>query len=221
MTPPHHPPSRFDKAPASACAASGRSGAGPFGRWWVRAAGGALLLALLAACGGSNPLDNPPDISNGGGVEGDKLSFAYFQKCVDPIVTTNVDPNKNCSNANCHAPGGSGGAFRAITAATPISLVPPIDATAARATDMYKNYRSAAGQTLIDAPGDSRLLNKPLLNGTLHSGGQIFANDQVTEARTIRFWISNPIPPGQDEFSAANYSILFSNGNPVTGTCNF
>ena len=50
--------------------------------------GCALLGAgLLGACGGgSNPFDNPPDVANPTQVGGQKLSFAYFQKCIDPIL---------------------------------------------------------------------------------------------------------------------------------------
>jgi hypothetical protein len=45
------------------------------------------LLGTLAACGGSsNPLGNPPVVTNSESTLGNQhLSFAYFQKCINPI----------------------------------------------------------------------------------------------------------------------------------------
>ena len=45
----------------------------------------AAASALLGGCGGGSPLDNPPDIQNGAQSGGRKLSFAYFQHCINPI----------------------------------------------------------------------------------------------------------------------------------------
>jgi hypothetical protein len=183
----------------------------------------AAAALLLASCGGSSPLDNPPDVNNGGsgGTNGNRLSFSYFQKCVNPIVTTAVDPNKNCANAGCHGPNGAGAAYRALIAAADVPL--PVGAgqaeTVRQTEDMYKNFRSAAGQATLTNVALSSLLTKPL-NTVIHRGGQIFPNASVTEAQIIRFWISNPVPATDDEFSASIDHILFSNGDPVTGTCN-
>lgn len=218
MTPPHRPTFRNDEAEASASAASGRPGAGLFGRR-TRAVAASALVVLLAACGGGgNPLDNPPDISNPGTGGGDKLAFDYFQYCVVPVVTVNVaDPAKNCSNSNCHAPGGSGGAYRVIAGAALVPGGTPADT--ARLTDMYKNFHSAANQTVLNAPNDSRLLNKPLNRGTLHSGGAIFASPADPGAAVISFWIANPLPPGADEFSNTNVNARFIGGVPSTANC--
>lgn len=219
MTPPHRSSFRNDEAEASASAASGRPRAGLFGRR-ARAAAASALLGLLAACGGGggNPLDNPPDISNPGSGGGDKLAFDYFQYCVAPVVTVNVaEPAKNCSNSNCHAPGGSGGAYRVIAGAALVAGGTPADA--ARTTDMYKNFHSAAAQAVLNAPNDSRLLNKPLNRGTLHSGGAIFASPADPGAAVISFWIANPLPPGADEFSNTNIGNRFTGGVAATANC--
>jgi hypothetical protein len=84
---------------------------------------------------------------------------------------------------------------------------------------MYRNFYSAQGSTLIGAPDVSKLLDKPLLQGVLHGGGLVFANASAPEARLIRYWISRPMPQGQDEFSTAAAS-MFSPPDPATGSCN-
>ena len=46
----------------------------------------------LAACGGGagNPFDNPATVVNPLVVAGQHLSFAYFQKCIAPIFTAQL-----------------------------------------------------------------------------------------------------------------------------------
>jgi hypothetical protein len=51
----------------------------------------------------------------------------------------------------------------------------------------------------------------------LHGGGQIFANADTSEARVLSFWISRPMPQGQDEFSSAAASMF--SAAPSSDTC--
>src|SRR5262249_30644797 len=88
-----------------------------------------------------------------------------------------------------------------------------------RATDMYKNFTSAQGQVLLATPDQSRLLTKPLVQGVLHGGGQIFASTSDPNVKLIEFWITHPAPQGQDEFSTATYN-MFTPADPNAGTCN-
>jgi hypothetical protein len=84
---------------------------------------------------------------------------------------------------------------------------------------MYKNYYSSLGESVVGAPDQSRMLNKPLVRGVLHGGGLIFENTDSREAKLIRYWISRPMPQGQDEFSAAA-NTMFTPPDPATGACN-
>ena len=95
-----------------------------------------LLLALgLAACGGdgSNPIGNPPEVSNPVGVTGQKLSFAYFQKCINPIFVARLQINiggaistNTCAGSGCHDnTTGTGGALRVVANAQPVDLTDP------------------------------------------------------------------------------------------------
>jgi hypothetical protein len=191
----------------------------------------ALALAALCAtagCGGGNPLDNPSSVANPATLGGQKLSFAYFQRCVYPILVTdlpvligNAASTNNCAGSGCHDnTTGTGGSFRVIRGAAAPDLNDPTNTPeVVRATDMYKNFYSAQGAAIVGAVAQSRLLNKPLVNGVLHGGGLVFANLQDANAKVLQYWISNPSPRGQDEFSASNYSVYFSPANPTTGTC--
>jgi hypothetical protein len=190
------------------------------------------LLALLAAgalggCGGSgNPLDNPANVQNPLATGGTRLSFLYFQRCVNPVflaalpVTVNGVPAlKTCAAAGCHDHSyGTGGAFRIIPGATAVDLTTNTPAVV-RASDMYKNFISAQAETNIGAPGASLLLEKPLLQGALHGGGQVFPDSSDANARRFSYWISNPMPSGQDELSPAGNN-LFTPADANTGTCN-
>lgn len=186
----------------------------------------AALAGLLAACGGGGALDNPPNLSNPPGVSGQKLSFAYFQRCVNPVlnqplpVTLNGSTSINtCASAGCHDnTTGTGGALRLLGQATAIDPA-TLSADAIRASDMYKNYYSSLGESVVGAPDQSRMLNKPLVRGVLHGGGLIFENTDSREAKLIRYWISRPMPQGQDEFSAAA-NTMFTPPDPATGACN-
>ena len=186
--------------------------------------------ALIGACGGgsdSNPFGNPPLVSNPPGEGGQHLSFAYFQKCINPIFLAQLQINQNgvvstntCASSGCHDNAtGTGGAFRVVGAAQPIDLTDVANTPdAIRASDMYKNFYSAQGSAVIGSPAASRLLAKPLLFQVLHGGGLIFESDQDPNAKLIEFWISRPVPQGQDEFSAAANS-MFTPPDPVTGSC--
>jgi len=195
----------------------------------------AVAGALLAGCGGGgDPLSNPGNVSNPSTAGGATLAFPYFQKCIFPIflkqltITQNgVTSTNTCSGAGCHDSNtGTGGALRVIVAATAISdtdvaAAATDSATAAtiRASDMYKNFYSAQGTTVFGSPIQSRLFDKPLVLNVLHGGGRIFASESDPNAQLIAYWISHPVPSGQDEFSTSSYS-MFTPADPATGTCN-
>ncbi|HEU0203687.1 MAG TPA: hypothetical protein VFR86_25025 [Burkholderiaceae bacterium] len=165
-----------------------------------------------AGCGGSsNPLDNPPNVENGAGAQGRRLSFAYYQRCINPIFLANID-NTTCAASGCHDnANGTGGAFRVIPGAATVDLANAANTPdVIRASDMYKNFYSSQGSVVIGAPLESRLLNKPLVRGVLHGGGLILTSAQDPNARLIEFWINRPAAQGQDEFSS----------DPSPGTCN-
>jgi hypothetical protein len=177
--------------------------------------------ALLSACGGG--LGNPPDVQNGAAATGEKLSFAYFQKCVQPLLENPIPaPNgagtNTCASGGCHSnANGTGGALRIISPVSQVDL--NLGPDAIRATDMYRNFYSAMGVTVPGDAASSRLLLKPLVQGVLHGGGQILASDTDPVAVVLRYWIEHPAPAGQDEFSTATYG-MFTPADPVNGTCN-
>lgn len=174
----------------------------------LRAGLAAALIALVAGCGGGTPLGNPPDIQNsGGGTGGRSLSFAYYQRCINPIflaslpiLGSNPPVTNTCAGAGCHDDAnGAGGAFRVRPAAAVVS--PASTADVIRASDMYKNYYSAQGEVTFNSVLLSRLITKPLVRGVLHGGGQIFANDLDPNVQKLLYWMTNPIPVGQDELT--------------------
>lgn len=181
------------------------------------------VAALLASCGGGNPLSNPDSVQNPGQTTGQKLSFIYFQKCINPIYLLQLQVNQNgvvttntCSSGGCHDTNtGTGGALRLIGSAASVDLADPANTPdVVRTSDMYKNFYSSQGATVIGSPSQSRLLAKPLLT-VLHGGGQIFFDINDPNAKRIAYWIGRPMPQGQDEFSIAGNSML----NPTTGEC--
>jgi predicted small lipoprotein YifL len=188
-----------------------------------------LVVFLLAGCGGDgNPLDNPPTVRNAATTGGQKLSFIYFQKCVQPIFLKQLQINQGgvistntCAAAGCHDNvTGTGGAFRLVGSAQPVDLSNPANTTdVIRATDMYKNFYSAQGEVVFGAPLSSRLLTKPLTLNVLHGGGLIFLSESDPNVMLIRYWISRPMPQGHDEFSSAAAS-MFTPADPNVGTCN-
>ena len=185
----------------------------------------AAAAALLAACGGGGALDNPPDVANPPGEQGQKLYYVYFQRCVNPVlkaqlrvVINGVATVNTCASAGCHDNAtGTGGALRLFGNAAAVD--PALGAATVRASDMYKNYYSSLGETVVGSPDQSRIMNKPLVRGVLHGGGLIFEDVNTPEAKLIRYWISRPMPLGQDEFSTAANS-MFTPADPVTGVCN-
>lgn len=196
---------------------------------------GAMTLSIagaLTACGGggdggnSNPLGNPASVSNPINTGGQKLSFVYFQQCINPILLAQLPAlqgggfTNSCAGAGCHdTVTGAGGALRVVPGAQPVDMNDPANTPAViRNSDMYKNYYSAQGAVVVGSSTQSRLLAKPLLL-VQHGGGQIFASLSDANAARIAYWINNPMPKGQDEFSAAA-SSMFSPPDPQTGTCN-
>jgi hypothetical protein len=183
-------------------------------------------LGLVGGCGGSggNPLDNPDSVENPtGSVSGQKLSFAYFEFCVNPIFNTDLPINVNgtvstnkCASSGCHdSVTGTGGAFRLVGAAGIEALTQTPEAT--RATDMYKNYYSAQGSAVVGSPSLSNLLNKPRVFRVLHAGGLIFLDATDPNVKLIEYWITHPRPKTGDEFS--NSDSMFTNGVPRLGEC--
>jgi hypothetical protein len=202
-------------------------------RTFLRARQAALVAAglagfILVGCGGDeNPLDNPPTVQNPAGASGQKLSFAYYQRCINPVFLARLQINQGgvlsvntCAAGGCHDNAtGTGGAFRLQGAAPMVDLANPANTPAVvRTTDMYKNFYSSQGEVVFNAPLSSRLLTKPLLLNVLHGGGLIFTSESDPNVQLIRYWISRPMPQGQDEFSTAANS-MFAGGDPVAGAC--
>jgi hypothetical protein len=192
-------------------------------------AAAACTIALVGCGGGgSDTFGNPPTISNPQVVTGKALSFAYFQRCINPIflaqlpvLSGGTTSTNTCSASGCHETvTGTGGALRLIPAAQTVDLTDPANTPAViRASDMYKNFYSAQAAVVIGSAAQSRLLAKPLLLGVLHGGGLIFLSDSDPNANLIRYWITRPAPLGQDEFSTAN-DTMFTPADPRTGACN-
>jgi len=187
----------------------------------------AAVIGLGACGGGGNPLDNAPTLQNPLTLGGQKLSFKYFQKCINPILLAQLQININgvvstntCASSGCHDNvTGTGGALRIVQSAQPLDLTDPANTPEViRTADIYKNFYSSQGEVVFGAVDSSRLLAKPMLK-LLHGGGLIFENDLDPNVKLIRYWISRPMPQGQDEFSVAANS-MFTPADPLTGTCN-
>jgi hypothetical protein len=190
----------------------------------------AALFALITGCGGGsgNPLGNPPTIQNPPTAGGQKLSFVYFQKCINPIFLAQLQINQGgvvstntCASSGCHDnTSGTGGALRVVRSATAVDLSDPANTPdVVRTSDMYKNFYSSQGSTVIGTPLQSRLLTKPLTLNVLHGGGVVFLDQSDPNARLIAYWIGRPMPQGQDEFGSAADS-MFTPPDPATGACN-
>ncbi len=190
----------------------------------------ALVAALLSGCGGGdgNPLGNPPSVLNPPATGGQKLSFLYFQKCINPVLLARLQINQGgaistntCASSGCHDNiTGTGGALRLVQSAQVVDLSNPANTPeVVRTNDMYKNFYSSQGSSVIGAPLQSRMLTKPLTLNVLHGGGVIFADQNDANAKLIAYWIGRPMPQGQDEFSSAANS-MFTPPDPATGSCN-
>jgi predicted small lipoprotein YifL len=185
----------------------------------------AAAALTLAACGGGGPLGNPPDVVNPPSGGGQALSFIYFQKCVNPVLVTPLTlpsgGTGTCASTGCHDNvSGTGGAFRTVATAGAVDLSNAANTPAVvRTTEMYRNFFSAQGSTIVGSPTSSKLLLKPLVQGVLHGGGLIFADANAPGAKLLAYWISRPMPQGHDEFSNAA-APMFTPPDPTTGTCN-
>jgi hypothetical protein len=200
-------------------------------RRWVASGLGVAALAVFSGCGdgsANNPLDNPPLVDNAPGTSQSRLSFAYYQRCVQPIftaaltVTVNgVTRTSTCVSSGCHGDTqGRGGALRIAAGAQLIDVTQAANTPAViRATEMYRNFASAQGVAQVRTASGSLLLVKPLQLGALHDGGTNFVNDQDPLVRRLRYWIETPVPAGQDEFSPAAYA-MFTPADPNAGACN-
>jgi len=180
-----------------------------------------LALTVVASCGGSsgNPLGNPPLVNNPTSQGGQKLSFAYFERCINPIFFTQFGTNE-CGASGCHdSVHGSGGALRVIAGAATFDVTNPANTPDVMTnSDMHRNFVSAVGETLISNPPQSRLVIKPLVQGIFHGGGQIFASDQDPNIKLMEYWIGHPVQQGQDEFAPSN--AMFTPPDPNVGACN-
>ena len=189
-----------------------------------RLAGLMAVGVLVGACGGGGPLGNAPTIGNPPVEGGQKLSFVYFQKCVNPVLIAQLalpaGGTGTCASSGCHDNvNGTGGAFRTVATAAVVDLANPANTPdVVRQSEMYRNFFSAQGSTLIGSATQSRLVNKPLVRGVLHGGGLIFATAQDPNLKLIEYWISRPRLAGQDEFSSA--ADMFTPNDPATGACN-
>jgi hypothetical protein len=194
----------------------------------VRRAGFVSVFAWLIAasgCGGGGALDNPSTVVNAPSAGGQKLSFMYFQRCVQPVLNLPLRVNLNgsistntCAAAGCHDnTTGTGGALRLVADAATVDAT--LAADLVRATAMYRNFYSSLGETVVGSAEQSRMLNKPLVRGVLHGGGLIFESPDDPAAKVLRYWISRPMPQGQDEFSSAANS-MFTPPDALTGVCN-
>jgi hypothetical protein len=178
------------------------------------AAAAIAAAAGVAGCGGGNPLANPDQIQNPPGQTGQKLSFRYYQQYINPIFLARLQVNQGgvatvatCASGGCHETiNGTGGALRIVQNAQPVANLS--DPVAVRASDMYKNFYSSEGATVVGASAQSRLLNKPLVRGILHGGGVIFDSPDHPCAKLIDYWISNPMPATQDEFSTVGDNLV-------------
>jgi len=188
----------------------------------------AAALSLASCGGGGNPLGNPDTILNPPGQGGQKLSFIYFQKCINPIflaqLQTNINGNiatNTCAGSGCHdTVTGTGGAFRIVQGAQPVDLTDPANTPdVVRLSDMYKNFYSAQGEVVNGSLTQSRLLAKPQLLNVLHGGGLIFTSATDPNVKLLSYWITHPVPTGQDEFSSAA-NVMFNPPDAATGACN-
>lgn len=192
-----------------------------------QAAAASAAALLLVACGGGNPLSNPPGIDNPPTQAGQALSFAYFQRCINPILLKQLTIHQNgqasiatCASGGCHDNvSGTGGALRLIGGAPDVDLSGDLASRAGeiRTAPIYVSFYSSQASTVIGTPGESRLLNKPLVRGTLHGGGLIFDSVDDPNAKVFSYWITHPMGEGQDEFGDA--SNLFESGDVVNGNC--
>lgn len=177
-----------------------------------------LLPLVVAACGGG-------EVENAPATGARKLSFAYFQRCVMPILVTQLPVTLNgvttvnsCASAGCHDDtNGTGGALRVRGSAAAVDPAGAPDLI--RATDMYRNFYSAQGEVVFGNPLSSRLIAKPLVLNVLHGGGIVFDDVEDPNVKLMRYWIEHPMPEGQDEFSSAGNG-LFTPPDAATGACN-
>ncbi len=192
--------------------------------WAARGRAGAasiLAAASLAGCGGgSNPFDNPDSVNNAPTTAGQTLAFAYFQKCIQPILLA-----RSCAASGCHDNNSStGGALRLRPGAAQIDLSnTAITLDVIRTSDMYKTFVSSQASAIVGASAQSMLLRKPLVQGTLHGGGVIFGNNQDPDVKVLEYWINRPVPLGQDELSPASYSMFtptLDPANAAASICN-
>ena len=193
-------------------------------RCWAAAAA-----VLIAGCGGSgNPLDNPQNVANPtGSVAGQKLSFAYFQYCIQPILVKDLPINiggtistNKCASSGCHdSVTGTGGSFRLVAGVTDVAVTGATEADkdALRTTGMYRNYYSARAAAVVGSVSQSNLLNKPRVLGVLHGGGLIFLDGTDPNLKLMEYWITHPMPKSGDEFSDS--SGMFTTGVPGPTAC--
>jgi len=192
--------------------------------------GGGLVASMLVACGGDggNRSTTRRRCRTPSRTSGQKLSFVYFQKCVQPVFLKQLQINQNgvistntCAAAGCHDNAtGTGGAFRLLGNAQPVDMANPANTPdVIRTTDMYKNFYSVAGRggvrgAAVEPAADQAADAQCTARGRAHLPERSDPNVML-----IRYWISRPMPQGQDEFSSAANS-MFTPADPNAGICN-
>lgn len=170
---------------------------------WASVCVAVVGLGILGVgCGGGT-------VNNESATGGQKLSFAYFQRCINPIFLAQLPipgsaATNTCAGSGCHDnANGTGGAFRVIPSAANVNLADPANTPdVIRATDMYKNFYTAQGEVVLSSISVSRLLTKPRVQGVLHGGGLIFDSDLDPNVRLLLYWMTHAAPVGQDEFTS-------------------
>ena len=86
----------------------------------------AAAAVVLTGCGGGSALGNAPNIENPAQTGGRKLSFEYFQRCINPIFLALIPGSgstNTCAASGCHdTVAGTGGALRVVPSATTVRL---------------------------------------------------------------------------------------------------
>ncbi len=188
------------------------------------------LLGTLAACGGSsNPLGNPPVVSNPQSTQGNQhLSFAYFQKCINPIFLAQLPDPGNVDHQHLRRRWLSrhsdrhrrrfsfgAGARRRSTSRDPANTPDVI-----RATDIYKNFYSAQGDgRRRQHHAEPARRQAAACSASSTAAARSSRDENDPNIKLIKYWITHPAPLGQDEFSTATYT-MFTPADPKTGTCN-
>jgi hypothetical protein len=143
-------------------------------------------------------------VANPPGASGQKLSFLYFQRCVNPVLNTplpvriggNTTTN-TCAAGGCHDNvSGTGGALRLLGSAAPVdaSALPDARARQRHVQELLLIARGKRGrQSRPEPPAEQAAGAQHTARGRpgLRDGGRPIA------AQLIRYWINHPMPAGR------------------------